>query len=247
MRVYDSSVVVTVKRMLVDALITDETVPLKKSVNVASSELVSVLEDVEKSVELGISVRTTAPAVVLDVSEFDMEVERSLDGGVASKKGLDAEKLPEKVEYNKLLVVVTVPTSLLGGVSMSNKLVVTCGTSVVAVAVPIASDVESSKAVVNALVVSAGRATEVDPAEVEELLVLDSSGPSMVVVISRVLVKRVIVSTEVLEELVTAEGNGVIAMESVLVGSTVESLVLGVTAVPIADEVSSACKQVPDT
>ena len=60
MKVSDSSTVVIVKRILIDALITDETVTdetvsVKESVNLACSELISVLEDVGKPVGLRVT------------------------------------------------------------------------------------------------------------------------------------------------------------------------------------------------
>ena len=59
-KVSDSSTVVIVKRILIDALITDETVTdetvsVKESVNLACSELISVLEDVGKPVGLRVT------------------------------------------------------------------------------------------------------------------------------------------------------------------------------------------------
>lgn len=68
MKVSDSSTVVIVKRILVDALITDEavtdeTVSVKESVNVACSELISVLEDVGKPMGL----RVTAVPIAEEV------------------------------------------------------------------------------------------------------------------------------------------------------------------------------------
>lgn len=83
--------------------------------------------------------------------------------------------------------------------------------------------------------------------DVAGLSVLDSSGPLIVVVISLVLAERVDVSVVVWKQVVRAVNDVVIVTNSEIVVSTIESDVLELAAVPIADEVPSEGKEVSGT